>query len=247
MQAMQSKRLMMIKDNKKQSCVTCTSRLLGIFCALKGEALKEFNQNKTVNHYKKGQIIFYEGNQAFGLYCIYSGRVKLYKTGMGGRQQIVRIAGPADILGYRALFAEEPYHATAEALEDADICCIDKNAFFPVLAKNPELALGVIKKISQELRFAEDLATSIAQRPVRERMAALLLMLRQSYGKPTKKGIVIGLQLTREEMAEMVGITQETAIRLLSEFKKDKMIEVKEREITILNLEALLDTANLEI
>lgn len=236
-----------MKNNSSPSCKTCSSKFLGVFCDLEGEPLEEFNRHKTVNKYKKAQIIFYEGNQAFGLYCIYSGRIKLYKTGIAGRQQIVRIAGPGDILGYRSLFADEPYHATAEALEDAEICCIDKNAFFPVLAKNPPLALNILRKLSKELRVAEDLATNIAQKSVRERMAELLLMLKETYGKPSKKGTKIDLQLSREEMAEMIGITQETAIRLLSEFKKDGFIDVREREITILDPHALLETAHLEI
>lgn len=231
----------------KQECDKCPSRLLGVFCTLEGEDLAEFNRHKTTNIYTKGQVIFYEGNRAYGLYCVFSGRVKLYKSGIGGRQQIVRIAGPGDLLGYRSLFADEPYHATAEALEDTTICCIDKNAFFPVLAKNPELAIRLIKKLSKELRVAEDLATSIAQKSVRERMAELLLMLKETYGKTTKRGVVLDIHLSREEMAEMVGITQETAIRLLSEFKRDGLIEVKDRDITILDMKALLDTANLEI
>ncbi len=166
---------------------------------------------------------------------------------MAGRQQILRIAGPGDILGYRSLFADEPYHATAEVLEAAEICCIDKNAFFSVLSTNPSLSLSIIKKIAIELRNAETLATSIAQRPVRERMAELLLTLKQSYGRPVKKGVVIDLKLSREEMAEMIGVTQETAIRLLSDFRKEGMIEVREREITVVNTPSLLDTANLEI
>lgn len=230
----------------KPDCETCSSRLLGVLCDLDREAVKDCNEHKTTNFYKKGQVIFYEGNQAFGLYCIFSGRVKIYKTGVDGRQQIVRIAGPGDLLGYRSLFADEPYHATAEALEEASICCVDRNAFFPVLSKNPKLALNIIRKLSRELRAAEDLATSIAHRSVRERMAELLLMLKETYGKPGKKGTRIDLQLSREELAEMIGITQETAIRLLSEFRTDGLIEVKERDITILNPKALLDTANLE-
>lgn len=232
----------------RPECNSCSSRLLGVFCQLQDESLEEFTQHKTTNHYKKGQVIFYEGNQAYGLYCVYEGRVKLYKSGIDGRQQIVRIAGPGDLLGYRSLFADEPYHATAEAIEDADICCIDKNAFFPVLTKNPALALNLIKKLARELRQAEDLATSIAQRSVRERMAELLLMLKEAYGKPTKQGgMRLDIHLSREEMAEMIGITQETAIRLLSEFKKEGLIDVKERDITILNSKALVDTAGLEI
>lgn len=221
--------------------------MLGVLCNLDEKGVTECNEHKTTNAYKKGQVVFYEGNQAYGLYCVFSGRIKLYKTGVDGKQQIVRIAGPGDLLGYRSLFAQEPYHATAEALEEATICCIDKNAFFPVLAKNPTLAINIIKKLSKELRAAEDLATSIAQRSVRERMAELLLMLKETYGKPAKKGIRISLELSREEMAEMIGITQETAIRLLSEFKQDGLIDVKDREITILKPDVLLETARLEI
>ncbi len=223
----------------RPECENCSSRLLGVMSDLGEASTAECNQHKTSNQYKRGQVIFYEGNQAYGLYCIFSGRVKLTKTGVDGRQQIVRIFGPGDILGYRSLFSDEPYAASAEVIEDAMICCIDRNAFFPMLAKNPGLALNIIKKLSKELRVAEDLATSIAQRSVRERMAELLMILKDTYGKPTQRGTRIELQLSREEMAEMIGVTQETAIRLLSEFKKDQMIDVKDREITILNVKAL--------
>lgn len=231
----------------KLSCEECPSRLLGVLCAIEDPALEDLNRRKTTNMYKKGQVIFYEGNDAYGIYCIYAGRVKLFKSAISGRQQIVRVAGPGDLIGYRAIFAEEPYAATAEALEDATICCIDKNAFFSVMSDNPKLALTVIRKLAKELRIAEDMATSIAQKSVRERMAELILMLKETYGRPSKKGVTIDLHLSREEMAEMIGITQETAIRLLSEFKQDGLIEVKEREITVLNPKALVEVANLEI
>jgi CRP/FNR family transcriptional regulator, polysaccharide utilization system transcription regulator len=238
---------MMNTSPGKLDCTTCQSRVLGVLCSMDKAGLEECTHHKTTNQYKKGQVIFYEGNQAYGLYCIFSGRVKLVKTGVDGRQQIVRIAGPGDLLGYRSLFAEEPYAATAEVLEDATICCIDRNAFFPLLAKNPQLSLNIIKKLAHELREAEDMATSIAHRSVRERMAELLLMLQSTYGKPVKAGIRIDIQLSREEMAEMIGITQETAIRLLSEFKKDGLIDVKERDITILNAKGLSKEANLPL
>lgn len=234
----------MTKTNDLE-CKSCSSRFLGLLGELEKDDIHECSKHKSTTLYKKGQIIFYEGNPSFGLYCIYSGRVKLYKTGVDGRQQIVRIAGPGNLLGYRAIFADEPYHATAETLEDASICCIDKKTFFNILSENQNLAHQMMRKLARELRLAEELATSIAQKSVRERMAELLLMMKKAYGKPTKNGTVIDLQLSREEMAEMIGVTQETAIRLLSEFKKDKMIEVKEREITIINPEALTKTANL--
>ncbi len=231
----------------KLDCQTCKSRLLGVMCNLEDSAIQDCNLHKTTNLYQKGQVIFYQGNQAYGLYCIFSGRVKLYKSGVDGKQQIIRIAGPGELLGYRSILADEPYSSTAEALEEATICCIDRNAFSQILPKHPELAVNIIKKLAKELRAAEDLATSIAQKSVRERMAELLLMLKETYGTPGKKGVRIDLQLSREEMGEMIGITQETAIRLLSEFKQDKMIDVKEREITILDPKALLATARIEV
>ncbi|HSA60292.1 MAG TPA: Crp/Fnr family transcriptional regulator [bacterium] len=237
----------MQRPNGKLDCATCGSRVLGVLCSLDKAGLEECSEHKTTNQYKKGQVIFYEGNQSYGLYCIFAGRVKLYKTGVDGRQQIVRIAGPGDLLGYRSLFAEEPYAATAEVLEDATICCVDRNAFFPLLSKNPQLSLNIIRKLARELRDAEDLATSIAHRSVRERMAELLLMLKETYGKPVKSGVRIDLQLSREEMADMIGVTQETAIRLLSEFKKDGLIDVKERDITVLDAKGLVETANIPL
>lgn len=234
------------KKSSKPHCPECQSRLQGVFCNLSDPCLEEFNSSKTSNIYTKGQVIFYEGNNPFGIYCIFSGRVKLYKMGSNGRPQIVRLAGPGDILGYRSLFAEEPYHATAEAIEDTEICCIDKNAFMKVVSNTPELGFNLLRKLSRELRSAEDMATSIANKSARERMAELLLMLNETYGRPKGKSITIDLKLSREEMAEMIGTTQETAIRLLSEFKKDRLISVQERDITILNHQALLKTANLD-
>ena len=232
---------------KPLHCENCASRPGGVFCDMHDASVAELDKLKTSNTYKRKQIVFYEGNMPFGLHCIYSGKVKVYKTGTEGREQIVRIAGPGDILGYRALFAGEPYSATAEALEDAMICFIDKNAFFPILAKNPATALNIIKKLSVELREAEDKVKDFAQKSARERMAELLLMLQTTYGKKMSKGQVIELLLSREEMADMIGTTQETAIRLLSEFKSDKIISMDGRQITVLDSQALQEIANLPV
>ncbi len=225
-------------------CENCSSRGLGVFCELDDSQLQEFNLAKTTNRYKKGQVIFYEDNQPFGLYCIFGGKIKLYKENPEGRAQILRIAGPGDLLGYRSLFAEEPYHATAEVIEDATICFIDKNFFFKALNKDMTLARQLIRKLAQQLRVAEGLATSLAQRSVRERMAELLITLQEAYGQKTAKGIKIALELSRAELAEMIGITQETSIRLISEFKKKGWIDVQERVLTILNTKALREAAN---
>lgn len=238
---------MPMTKRSKLDCATCSSRLLGVLGSLEGAEIKDCDAHKTTNVYSKGQVIFSAGNASYGLHCIFSGRVKLYQTGMDGREQILRIAGPGDLLGYRTLFLKEPYSVTAEVIEDATICCIDKTTFFSLLGKNQGLALSIIKKLSKELQEAENLATSIAQRSVRERMAELLLLLKESYGKPAKRGIEINLHLSREELAHMIGITQETAIRLLSDFKKEGLIEVENRDIMITNVEKLIEAAHLDL
>lgn len=227
-------------------CLHCASRLTGFFGDLTDAGVAQCNQH-TTNTYKAGQILFYEGNRAFGIYCIYSGRVKLYKTGHGGRLQIVRLAGPGDLIGYRSLFAEESYSATAEAMEDATVCFLEKSVFLPLLAKEPGLAMKMIRKLSGELRHAEDRMTDIAQKPVKERLAELLLLLKETYGKANNGGVEIGLSLSREEMAEMIGTTQETIIRLLSEFKARGFLKIDGRQIVITDMKPLLRIAHIEV
>jgi len=175
---------------------------------------------------------------------VFSGKLKLYKTGVNGRLQIVRLASAGDLLGYRSLISDEPYSATAEVIDEAMVCFIDKTTFFDVLRRNPQLALEMMKKLCRELREAEDHVMDVAQKSTRERMAALLLTLKEAYGSPILGGgFSLGIELSREEMAEMIGTTQETVIRLLSELRSQGVVEIVGRSITILkekNLQSLI-------
>ena len=207
--------------------------------------VSELDRAKTTNYYHKKQIIFYEGNQPYGLYCISSGIVKLYKTGMEGQQQIVRMAKSGDILGYRSLFAGENYSATAEVMEEGEICFIDKNAIFPIVQRDAETMMNIIRKLSKELRQAEDQAVGMVQKSAKERLAELLLLLKNGYGKKDKGGTLLDIKLTREEIADLIGTTQETAIRILSEMNKEKLVELRGRQIVIRDAGALADIASL--
>lgn len=231
---------------KTLDCSNCASRAIGFFCDLPKAEQDMCNLHKTTNTYKAGQVLFYEGNAAFGLYCVYSGRIKLYKTGAEGRLQIVRLAGAGDLLGYRSLLADEPYAGTAEAMEDSVVCFIDRRAFLGIVRNNPDLSMRMIKKLAEELRQAEDRMTAIAQKPVKERLVELLLLLYHTYGKPSPKGDQLGIELSREEMAEMIGTTQETVIRLLSDLKAQKLIHLDGRKITFPALAPLYEIANIE-
>lgn len=194
--------------------------------------------------FKKGQVIFSEGGHPIGLFCVNDGKVKIEHSGIDGKDQIVRMAKGGDVLGYRALLSSERYNASAVALDDTDVCFIPKEPFFNVLKNNPNLSLDIIKMLSTELRKAEDTITDLAQKPVRERMAEALLFLKETYGYE-EDDKTINVVLSREDIANLVGTATETAIRLLSEFKKDDIVESAGKKISIIDLEKLIKTANI--
>lgn len=226
-------------------CQTCQSRGKSVFCDLSETHLKELDQAKTTNRYQPNQIIFYEGNRPLGIYCIASGRVKIYKTDSEGHQQIVRLAGPGDVIGYRSILADASYHATAETLEEAEICFVDKNTFLDVLKTHPTTAFHVIALLAQDLGEAERQLINVTHKNIRERLAELFLIFLKKYGEKTTQGTKLKISLTREELAELIGTTQESVIRLMSEFKQDGLIAVEGREITLLDIKKLTQTANL--
>ena len=207
--------------------------------------MKSLDRAKTTNAYKPHQVIFYEGNQPYGLYCLRRGKVKVYKIDADGHQQIVRLAGSGDMLGYRCLLACEAYSATAETLEESEICFIDKTTFLHLLETHPGTAKHVMERLALDLRYAEDQVTNIVHKNVRERLAELFLLFQVKYGRKTKSGIELEISLTREEFAELIGTTQESVIRLMSEFKQDGLIAVEGRKVTLLDLKRLTETAHL--
>jgi CRP-like cAMP-binding protein len=230
---------------KNIGCEHCPSHGKGIFCELEKFALSEVSTNKVMNTYKKGFTIFYQGNPPFGLYCINSGKVKITKIGNDGKESIVRIAQPGDVLGHRSLFSEENYNATAITMEDAAICFIDKKFILNAVKEQPTVALQIIQRLSREMGAAEDRSASMFQKNVRERLAELFLMLKKTYGVQEGKRTRIDIKLTREEIASMIGTANETVIRFISEFKEEGLIEQEGKTIYVINEEKLMDFANL--
>ena len=230
---------------KNVNCDNCASRGQGIFCELEALALTDVSHNKVMNTYKKGQTIFFQGNPPFGLYCINSGKIKVSKIGNDGKESIIRIAQPGDVLGHRSLFSNENYTATATTLEDAAICFIDKKFIYKVIQEQPTVALGLIQKLSQEMGAAEAKSASMFQKNVRERLAELFLMLKKTYGIEENGRTRLDIKLTREEIASMIGTANETVIRFISEFKEEGLIEQEGKTIFVINEEKLLEFANL--
>ncbi len=225
-------------------CEVCSKRTDSIFCCTNGELLDEISDSKSCSIYKKGQVLFNEGGHPFGVYCVNKGKIKVSIVGDEGKEQIVRLAKDGDVLGYRSMLASERYNATAIALEESQVCFIPKEVFLSVLKTDRPLGMEVMKLLSTQLKEAEIKLTHLAQKPVRERLAETLLFLKETYGMVDDTN-VLAVQLSREEIANLVGTATETAIRLLSELNKEGVIELVGKKIKIINQRQLLRIANL--
>lgn len=233
----------MIKDIDSVRCVDCDKRLKSVFCNLGNSDLNQLDNHKSCEILKKGQVIFQEGSRPQGIYCVYEGKVKVYKTGEDGKEQIIRLEKEGSLLGYRAILGNELYSATATALEECKVCFIPKSTFMAMLSENTAMSFEMMKLLSHDLRAAEERITTLAQKPVRERLAEVLLFIKETYGLEAD-GKTLNVVLTREELANIIGTATETLIRLLADFKHENLIELEGKRIRLANQPALLHIAN---
>jgi len=224
-------------------CKHCSNRFQSVFCKSENDFVAEIESMKVCSTIKKGDTIFREGSFASGIYCINAGKVKLAMLGDEGKEQIVRMAKPGDIVGYKALLSGDRYSATATAIDDCNVCFIPRDIFLHILQKDAALSFEMMKVLSNELKRAEEKITHLAQKSVRERLAETILFLKETYG--IDEDNFININLSREEIANLVGTATETTIRLLSEFNKDNIIDLSGKKIKITNLTKLVKLANL--
>ena len=222
-------------DNKR--CIQCSVKDITSFKNLTNEQLDVISDNKTCVVFKKGQIIMHEGNKPNGVYCIQSGKCKTHKLGIEGKEQIIRFAKIGDMLGYRSILSDEPLSASITALEDTHACFIPRQELFDIIDVNSSFSLELMKIACHDLGEAGRIITNLAQKTVRERLAEMLLILEKTFGV-TEEGN-LDVSLTREEIANLVGTATESTIRLLSEFKEDKLIILKGRKIKLVDKQKL--------
>ncbi len=224
-------------------CSKCSQQSSSIFCRIKD--IDDLNKVKISSEYKRGQTIFNEGTTPYGLYCVNDGKIKISKQGEDGRELIIRLAKSGDLIGYKALLSSQKYTASAIALDDCQVCFIPKDAFMDILKKNHDLSIGLMGLISLELRKAETKVAQMAQKPVRERLAETLILLKDTFGFEDD-GKTINVLLSREEIANIVGTATESIIRCLSEFRKDNIVELDGKKITISDENLLILRANIQ-
>lgn len=213
-----------------------------ILSSLSSEEQALFLSEATPLSFKRGKLIFYEEGIPTGVFIVESGRAKIFKTGLDGRDQIFYVYKKGDLLGYHALLCNESYEDSCEALEDCQMLFINRIRFEQLLQKIPGLQTLLIQNMSHEFGVMVNTITVLAQKPLRERLALFLLILQQKYieeGNETGKII-----LPREDLANIVGTARESLSRLLKEFKEEKLIVIQNKAIELLNADRLHRIAN---
>jgi CRP-like cAMP-binding protein len=214
-------------------CEQCIIKNFNALNALTHQELEKFSDHKTSLKVKKGDLIMSEGGVINGLYCIKDGKCKLTKLGTNGKEQIIRFIKGGDILGHRSILSEEPVGLNVVALEDMHVCFIPKSDILEAIRQNNRFSLKLIKNISHDLNLANNTISQMAQKPVKDRLAITLLNLDEIFGVDNED--CIDIVLTREEIANTIGTATESAIRLLSNLKKDGVIDLIGKKIKILD------------
>ena len=224
-----------MKENKKpcdlQSCVMCTQCLKDWQPAI--------NSNRKSFHFKKGELLFQEGEAMTGMYFINTGLVKVHKHWNNDKELILRIAKNGDIVGHRGLGTDTIYPVSGTALEPTDVCYVDLDFFNSTLKVNPGFLYHLMMFFASELKESEKRMRNLAHMPVKGRIANALLFLRQKFGNAPEG--YINILLSRQDLASYTGTTYETLFRIMNELVAEKAIKMEGKYIFILRQELLSD------
>ena len=214
-------------------CEQCIVRQFSSLKALNKDELIRMAECKTSYTIKKGEPIFEEGEVTNGIYCIKDGVCKLSKLSDNGKDQIVKLVKPGELLGQRSMISDEPANLSAVALEDMEVCFIPRSEVMQFFTQNNQFSMNVMRTICDDLKGADDHMVNMAQKTVRQRLAETLIYLEDTFGK--NEDGTLHIQLSREELAGMIGTATESCIRLLSELNKSDYIELIGKKIKIVD------------
>ncbi|GIM27425.1 Crp/Fnr family transcriptional regulator [Clostridium polyendosporum] len=232
---------------KTCNCISCKTKLCAskvpIFSALSKEDIVKIVSKIHHYEYKKGEPICLEGELSDSLIIINNGKVKLTKITKEGKEQIIRLLTTGDFLGEFSIFSDnETYNFSAYALSPVNICSLNKEDMNLILMENPEISIKILKEVSQRLMQTENLAQNLATNDAEIRVANLILELSEKYGKVNGNRIEIKLPISREDMANYIGVTRETISRKLNKFQELGIITlIGNKTLIILDKEALMD------
>ncbi len=215
------------------NCENCLIRQLNSLNVLsEDELIKIYSKKKTLS-FKKGDILFEEGSHLNGVFCLRNGKCKVTKLSPNGKDQIVRFIKKGEMIGQRSVISGSMAHLTVTALEDMQACYIPKEEIYSNFKANPEFSVDITKSICSDLDNANIAIANMAQKNVKERLADTLLLFDRTFGED-RDGF-LNIILSREEIANAIGTATESSIRLLSQFKKEGLIELKGKKIKLIN------------
>jgi len=226
----------MVKINL--SDIVVSEYIADMWAHLNAEQREFLANNFTLQNYKKNETIYCEGEVPTHLMCLLNGKVKIYKDGVGGRSQIIRMVKPVEYFGYRAYFAKEDYLTAAAAFEPSTICLIPMSAITTLIEQNNNLGLFFIQQLARDLGIADERTVNLTQKHIRGRLAESLLFLKESYGLE-EDGSTLSIYLSREDLANLSNMTTSNAIRTLSQFATERLITIDGRKIKIIDEERI--------
>jgi CRP/FNR family transcriptional regulator, polysaccharide utilization system transcription regulator len=216
----------------------CLEGSASIFKGLNQKDKEVIAERHTLVNIKKGGFIFKEGEKSRGLVNLVSGKVKVFKVGVGGREQIIRMVAQQEYVGYGSLFSENIWSFSTSAIEDSVVCILEKHSLSRILKKNPDLAFKLTRILTEEVNSMNNRIISLTQKHVRGRLVESLLMLRDTYGYESD-GKTLQVSISRDDIAHFSNMTTSNAIRTLSNLASEGIIKIKGRKITILNYNVL--------
>ena len=225
------------QDSKEVACRTCVLRSKSYFADLNEDELRVIEQDKKVASFKPGEVIYAAGNYPSGLLCLKSGKVKITKKDDLGSEQIIDLRKPVDFISLKSLMAENYYSCSAIALEESEVCIIQKENFNKILLNNPAFSMKMIQFFANKLEENEQRTLVLTTKHMRARLAKALLFAYETYGLDTEN--VINVKLKRSELAALTNMIPSNATRTLSEFVKENIVATNKRKISIINLQHL--------
>jgi CRP-like cAMP-binding protein len=197
--------------------------------------------NRNVNLYKKKHVIYSEGNHPNRLFFVQKGKVKLFKSNDDGKDLTIGLFGEGEYFGYLPLLENTTYKETAEALEDAEVAVIPREEFDELIKENPIVMKKFIQILAGNIADKENQLLGLAYNSLRKRVADALIMLKKKFGDGA---VPFSIHISREDLANIAGTATESLIRTLSDFKSEKLIDIKDGNIVLINEKKLLNLFN---
>ena len=229
----------------KTSCLDCFNENCFIkkYCSI--SLMNEMGTIKIINRYSKKQLVFHEGSATDGIYFILSGKIKVFKKGAFNKNQIVRISSEGDFLGHRGFSSTNIYPVSAEAITTSSICFVSKNFFYKILEETPKFTINLMLFLADELNYEESRLRDMAVFNVREKVAKAILILIDKLGINSRNEINNIDDLSRQDIAELVGLNSNQVTKVLAEFKEDKVLEIDGKKIKVLQQKKLEDIVSI--